>query len=207
MSHGTAAALVVTRHGGPDVLAVQERELPGPGAGEVVVAVAAAGVNFIDVYQREGVYPTVPPFVLGQEGAGTVAAVGDEVDGFAVGDRVAWPFALGSAGSLVCVPARNLVRVPDAVQRLDAYPHELSGGMRQRAMIAMALACDPALLIADEPTTALDVTIQAQILSLIANLQAETGTAMILITHDLGVVAEVAVGKVEAGDVYSRFDK
>ncbi|KTB81528.1 ABC transporter ATP-binding protein [Pseudomonas syringae] len=84
------------------------------------------------------------------------------------------------------------VRVPDARQRLDAYPHELSGGMRQRAMIAMALANDPALIIADEPTTALDVTIQAQILSLIANLQNETGTAMILITHDLGVVAEVA---------------
>ncbi|MDF7793454.1 ABC transporter ATP-binding protein [Pseudomonas syringae] len=84
------------------------------------------------------------------------------------------------------------VRVPDARQRLDAYPHELSGGMRQRAMIAMALANDPALIIADEPTTALDVTIQAQILSLIANLQTETGTAMILITHDLGVVAEVA---------------
>lgn len=91
------------------------------------------------------------------------------------------------------------VRVPDAAQRLDAYPHELSGGMRQRAMIAMALANDPALIIADEPTTALDVTIQAQILSLIANLQAETGTAMILITHDLGVVAEVA------DDVMVRF--
>ncbi|RMT16489.1 Oligopeptide/dipeptide ABC transporter, ATP-binding protein [Pseudomonas amygdali pv. mori] len=106
------------------------------------------------------------------------------------------------------------VRVPDARQRLDAYPHELSGGMRQRAMIAMALANDPALIIADEPTTALDVTIQAQILSLIANLQAETGTAMILITHDLGVVAEVAddvmvmyAGRVvESGPVKTLFD-
>lgn len=106
------------------------------------------------------------------------------------------------------------VRVPDAAQRLDAYPHELSGGMRQRAMIAMALANDPALIIADEPTTALDVTIQAQILSLIANLQAETGTAMILITHDLGVVAEVAddvmvmyAGRVvESGPVKTLFD-
>ena len=106
------------------------------------------------------------------------------------------------------------VRVPDAAQRLDAYPHELSGGMRQRAMIAMALANDPALIIADEPTTALDVTIQAQILSLIGNLQAETGTAMILITHDLGVVAEVAddvmvmyAGRVvESGPVKTLFD-
>ncbi len=106
------------------------------------------------------------------------------------------------------------VRVPDARQRLDAYPHELSGGMRQRAMIAMALANDPALIIADEPTTALDVTIQAQILSLVANLQTETGTAMILITHDLGVVAEVAddvmvmyAGRVvESGPVKTLFD-
>lgn len=106
------------------------------------------------------------------------------------------------------------VRVPDARQRLDAYPHELSGGMRQRAMIAMALANDPALIIADEPTTALDVTIQAQILSLIANLQTETGTAMILITHDLGVVTEVAdevmvmyAGRVvESGSVKTLFD-
>ncbi|MGF9759293.1 ABC transporter ATP-binding protein [Microvirga sp. 0TCS3.31] len=84
------------------------------------------------------------------------------------------------------------VRIPAPEKRLRAYPHEMSGGMRQRVMIAMALANDPELLIADEPTTALDVTIQAQILTLIKRLQEETGTAMILITHDLGVVAEVA---------------
>ncbi len=84
------------------------------------------------------------------------------------------------------------VRIPAAGARLDAYPHELSGGMRQRAMIAMALANDPAVLIADEPTTALDVTIQAQILELMRGLLAETGAALILITHDLGVVAEMA---------------
>ena len=84
----------------------------------------------------------------------------------------------------------RLVRIPDAERRLDDYPHQFSGGMRQRVMIAMALACDPKLLIADEPTTALDVTIQAQILNLLIELKARTGAAIILITHDLGVVAE-----------------
>ncbi|HVR77941.1 MAG TPA: ABC transporter ATP-binding protein [Acidimicrobiia bacterium] len=83
------------------------------------------------------------------------------------------------------------VKIPGAKERFDSYPHEFSGGMRQRAMIAMALALDPEVLIADEPTTALDVTVQAQIMKLLADLQAETGMGMILITHDLAVVAEV----------------
>ncbi|HYM74127.1 MAG TPA: ABC transporter ATP-binding protein [Stellaceae bacterium] len=98
------------------------------------------------------------------------------------------------------------VHVPAAAQRADDYPHRLSGGMRQRAMIAMALVCEPALLIADEPTTALDVTIQAQIIDLLRELREVTGTAILLITHDLGVVAEIAdtVAVMYAGRIVER---
>lgn len=107
------------------------------------------------------------------------------------------------------------VRMPAAEKRLDDYPHQMSGGMRQRVMIAMALANDPALLIADEPTTALDVTIQAQIMDLMRELQDETGAALLMITHDLGVVAEIAdqvavmyAGRiVESGPVAQIFDE
>ena len=100
----------------------------------------------------------------------------------------------------------RMVGIPDPERRLEAYPHSLSGGMAQRVMIAMALACEPELLIADEPTTALDVTIQAQILDLMRALQADTGTAIILITHDLGVVAEMCdrVAVMYAGEIVEQ---
>ena len=100
---------------------------------------------------------------------------------------LAWEKAYDKAAELL-----NRVRMPDAKSRLSAYPHQFSGGMRQRIMIAMALACQPKLIIADEPTTALDVTVQAQILALLKELTRETGAALILITHDLGVVARYA---------------
>ena len=102
----------------------------------------------------------------------------------------------------------SLVGIPEAEKRLDNYPHQFSGGMRQRAMIAMALSCEPKLLIADEPTTALDVTIQAQIIELVIKLQKELGMAVMWITHDLGIVAEMAhkINVMYAGYIVERGD-
>lgn len=109
----------------------------------------------------------------------------------------------GAAARQRILELLDLVEIPDAKNRLNAYPHQLSGGMSQRIMIAMAIACEPQLLIADEPTTALDVTVQAQIMALLAKLQQEKHMAMILITHDLGLVAENArdVAVMYAGQV------
>lgn len=114
-----------------------------------------------------------------------------------IGEQIAEPLRLhlGMSDKAARAHAKDWlqrVRIPDAARRLDQYPHELSGGMRQRVMIAGAMACSPELLIADEPTTALDVTVQAEILDLMAELGRETGTAMVLITHDMGVIARLA---------------
>jgi len=130
---------------------------------------------------------------------------------FKVGDQLAEVLDvhqdLGKdAGWKRAVALLKMVGVPDPERRAEAYPHELSGGMAQRVMIAMALACVPELLIADEPTTALDVTIQAQILDLMRDLRREMGTSVILITHDLGVVAEMAerVAVMYAGEIVEQ---
>jgi peptide/nickel transport system ATP-binding protein len=132
---------------------------------------------------------------------------------FTIGDQIMESILRHRGGSRAAARKRTIellrrVRIPSPERRIDEYPHKLSGGMRQRVMIAMALACDPRLLIADEPTTALDVTLQAQILELMRELKAESGAAIILITHDLGVVAEVCdeVAVMYAGEVVERAD-
>jgi peptide/nickel transport system ATP-binding protein len=132
---------------------------------------------------------------------------------FTIGDQIVESILRHRGGSRSAARKRTIellrrVHIPSPERRIDEYPHKLSGGMRQRVMIAMALACDPRLLIADEPTTALDVTLQAQILDLMRELKGESGAAIILITHDLGVVAEVCdeVAVMYAGEVVERAD-
>jgi peptide/nickel transport system ATP-binding protein len=130
---------------------------------------------------------------------------------FTIGDQIIETILRHRGGSRRAARERAIallrrVHIPSPEKRIDEYPHKLSGGMRQRVMIAMALACDPRLLIADEPTTALDVTLQAQILELMRELKAASGAAIILITHDLGVVAEVCdeVAVMYAGEIVER---
>jgi peptide/nickel transport system ATP-binding protein len=130
---------------------------------------------------------------------------------FTIGEQIIETILRHRGGSRRIARERTIellrrVHIPSPERRIDEYPHKLSGGMRQRVMIAMALACDPQLLIADEPTTALDVTLQAQILDLMRELKAASGAAIILITHDLGVVAEVCdeVAVMYAGEIVER---
>jgi oligopeptide/dipeptide ABC transporter ATP-binding protein len=130
---------------------------------------------------------------------------------FTIGDQIAEAVMLHQnvgkrEGRQRAIEMLRRVKIPSPERRVDEYPHQMSGGMRQRVMIAMALSCDPKLLIADEPTTALDVTIQAQILTLIRELQTEFGMSVLLITHDLGVIAQTAqhVNVMYAGKVVER---
>ncbi|AKQ58905.1 ABC transporter ATP-binding protein [Bordetella hinzii] len=139
---------------------------------------------------------------------------------FTVGDQIAEAVLQHEGGSHAAAMRRaremlERVEIPAAARRVNEYPHQMSGGMRQRVMIALALACNPSVLIADEPTTALDVTVQAQILDLLRRLQQESGMSILFVTHNLGVVAEIAhrvavmyAGRVvEDADVYSLFER
>ncbi len=164
---------------GRDLLHLSEREMRAVRGGEIAM-----------VFQ-EPMTSLNPVFTVGNQIAEAIR-LHQRLEGTRVRERV--------------IAALRRVEIPEPERRAKSYPHELSGGMRQRAMIAMALACEPSLLIADEPTTALDVTIQAQILELLRGLRASLGMAMILITHDLGIVAEQAdeVAVMYAGRIVER---
>ena len=150
---------------GEDVLALKGRALQRYRGGQVSMIFQEPGLAFVPVY------------TIGEQIAESIRAH-EAVTGRAATDRA--------------LQLLDRVQIPQARRRLDAYPHELSGGMRQRAMIALALACQPRLLLADEPTTALDATVQMQILLLLRELQRETGMAVIFVTHDIGAAVEVA---------------
>lgn len=120
-------AILVNRHGGPDVLEPADVSEPAPGQGDILIDVAASGVNFLDVYHRSGAYPTQPPFVPGSEGAGTVSAVGEGVDGVDVGDRVAWAMHPGSYATTAAVPAERAVPIPEGIAAEDAAAVLLQG--------------------------------------------------------------------------------
>ena len=214
VARGRTLAIVGESGCGKSVTSLALMGLLPPAARVAGRAVFAGGVDLLDM----------PPRARADLRGDRVAMIFQEPmtslnPAFTIGDQIAESVVRHRGATARDARARalamlDLVRIPAAAERLGAYPHEMSGGMRQRAMIAMALANDPALVIADEPTTALDVTIQAQILALLAGLQRDTGTAVILITHDLGVVAEVAddvvvmyAGRaVEGGPVSALFD-
>ena len=135
----TATSVFVSEPGDRDVLQVREHDVPAPGAGEVQVEVAAAGVNFIDVYKRQGIYPVPTPFVLGEEGAGTVVAVGPEVSGVAIGDRVAWCQSAGSMSTLTNKPADKVVPVPSGVD-LDVAAAAMLQGLTAHYLVTSTYA-------------------------------------------------------------------
>ncbi|GGL30060.1 quinone oxidoreductase [Phycicoccus endophyticus] len=145
MSDLTGPALLVPRSGGTDVLVVEERPAPEPGPGEVLVEVAAVGVNFVDVYQREGVYPMETPFVAGNEAAGTVLATGEGVTGLEPGARVAWAMTVGSAARHVAVPADQVVPVPDEVG-LETAAAVMLQGMTAHYLTASTYPVTPGTL-------------------------------------------------------------
>jgi len=167
------------RFAGRDLLALSERQMRGVRGNDIAM-----------IFQ-EPMTSLNPAYTIGEQ---IVEAIRQHSD---IPAAEAWRRAVALLDS---------VAMPDPERRVREYPHRLSGGMRQRAMVAMALACDPRLLIADEPTTALDVTIQAEILDLLSAIRDKTGTAILLITHDLGVVAELAdaVLVMYAGQVMER---
>jgi NADPH2:quinone reductase len=135
-------AVVVTEHGGHDVLQLQDLPTPVPGAGQLLVDVAAAGVNFTDTYQRRGIYAFPTPFVLGSEGAGRISALGEGVDGFAVGDRVAWSSVLGAYAEQAVIPAASAVPIPDGLSD-EAAAGVLLQGMTAHYLVNSTYAVQP----------------------------------------------------------------
>jgi peptide/nickel transport system ATP-binding protein len=213
---GGAVGIVGESGSGKSVTALSIlRLIPDPPGRIVRGRVELNGVNLLDLPMAK------MPDVRGRDIAmifqepmsslNPLMTIGDQV-----GEALMLHAALdGEARRRRVIEVLNLVGIPDAAGRIGAYPHQFSGGMRQRVMIAMALACNPKLLIADEPTTALDVTIQAQVLELMKKVRSATNTAILLISHDMGVIADVcervivmyAGHIVEDGDVRSVFRK
>ncbi len=195
---GETLALVGESGSGKSVTSLSVLRLLPAGVGRIV----AGRVMFAPPGEAPVDLATLPPEALRRVRGGRIGMVFQEPmtslnPVFTVGDQIAEPLRVhGGAGRQDAMQAAvrllDQVGIPDPGRRAGQFPHELSGGMRQRVTIAMALACDPPLLIADEPTTALDVTIQAQILDLLQRLQRERGMAMLFVTHNLGVVAEIA---------------
>jgi NADPH:quinone reductase len=202
-SSTTARVLVVPRNGDSSVLEVQEQDVPPPGEGEVQVAVAAVGVNFIDVYQRQGVYPIPTPFVACSEGAGTVTALGPGVQDVAVGDRVAWGQGLGAAGSVVNRAADSLVPVPDGVG-LDVAAAAMLQGMTAHYLVNSTYAVGPG-------TVALVHAAAGGVGQLLVQLVKAKGGRVIATAGSAdkleiarGLGADAAINYREAGDLAAR---